>query len=145
MSNPTPSFPVIPTPTNAGTIKQFGTGGGPVAAPLDQELLYSTVGYTQKGVTLAGGQGILPIGTVLGRKTADKKYYVYSSGASDGTQTARGILRNAADLGSAGAPDQQGNIVIRGILRLSLVSGADSGALVTLEARTDAVLDTFTF
>src|SRR5712692_9309174 len=100
MTSPTPSFPKIPVPSNSGTTKQFGTGGGPVAAPLDQELLYSTVGYTQKGVTVAGGQGILPIGTVLGRKTTDKKYYVYATGNSDGTQTAHGILRNAIDTGS---------------------------------------------
>jgi len=145
MTSPTPSFPKIPVPSNSGTTKQFGTGGGPVAAPLDQELLYSTVGYTQKGVTVAGGQGILPIGTVLGRKTTDKKYYVYATGNSDGTQTAHGILRNAIDTGSTGAPDQQANIVIRGILNLSLVSGADSGALTTLDARTDSILGTFTF
>jgi hypothetical protein len=48
----------------------------PTDTYVDQELLYSAVGYTQKGVTIAGGQGILPIGTVLGRKTSDKKYYV---------------------------------------------------------------------
>lgn len=145
MTNPTPSFPKIPVPTNSGVIKQFGTGGGPVAAPLDNELQWSTHAFTQTGVTVAGGQGILPMGCVLGQKTADKKYYVYAAGNSDGTQTARGILRNAIDTGAAGSPDQQANIVIRGILKLAFISGADSGAITTLVARTDTVLGTFTF
>lgn len=145
MTSPTPSFPKIPTPSAGAETKIFGTGGGPVSAPLDQELLYSAHAFTQKGVTLAGGQGILPIGTVLGQKTSNKKWYVYATGNSDGTQTARGILRNAVDTGSAGAADQQANIVIRGILKLSLVSGADSGAITTLGARTDTVLGTFVF
>lgn len=108
----------------------------------DPELMYSMAGYTQKGVTIAGGQGILPIGTVLGRKTSDKKYYVYNNALSTGVEVARGILRKAVDT-SAG--DQLANIVIKGIVKNSLVSGADSAALVDLNARQDTVLDTFTF
>jgi hypothetical protein len=136
----------MPVPSNSGTIKQFGTGGGPIAAPLDQELLYSTAGFTQLGVTLGGGQGILPTGCVLGRKTSDKKYYVYATGNSDGTQVARGILRQGTDTGVSGtAKDVQGNLVVQGILNLSLVSGADSGAITTLNARSDSVLGLFTF
>jgi hypothetical protein len=144
----TPAFPRIPVPSNSGTLKQFGVGGGALSAPLDQELLASTAAFTQVGVTVAGGQGILPIGTVLGQKTADKKYYVYATGASDGTQTARGILRHAIDTGIAATPqavDQQANIVIRGILNNTLVSGADSGAITTLKARVDSVLSLFIF
>jgi hypothetical protein len=108
----------------------------------DPELMYSMQGYTQKGVTIAGGQGILPIGTVLGRKTSDKKYYVYSNAASNGTEVARGILRKAVDTSGG---DQLANIVIKGIVKNSLVSGADAAALVDLNARQDTVLDTFTF
>lgn len=144
----TSAFPRIPVPTNTGTLKQFGVGGGSLVAPQDQELLASTVGFTQFGVTVAGGQGIIPIGTVLGRKTADKKYYVYNSGASDGTQTARGLLRNAIDTGVAGtsqAVDQQANIVVRGTVNSTLVSGADSGAITTLNARIDTVMGIFAF
>lgn len=141
-----PQFPSMPVPSNSGTARQFGSGGGPIAAPLDQELLYSTAGFTQVGVTLAGGQGILPTGCVLGRKTSDKKYYVYATGNSDGTQVARGILRQGTDTGVGGAAkDVQGNLVIRGIVNLSLVSGADSGAITTLNARSDTVLGLFSF
>lgn len=114
----------------------------PTDTYVDQELLYSAVGYTQKGVTIAGGQGILPIGTVLGRKTSDKKYYVYNNGASTGVEVARGVLRRPVDTTGG---DQLANIVIRGILKNSLVSGADSAALTDLNARQDTVLDTFTF
>lgn len=117
----------------------------PTATATDPELLYSTARFTQKGVTLAGGQGILPMGTVLGRVTATKKWKVYDNSASDGTEVARGVLRRAVDTGSSGAPDQLGNIVISGILKLEYVSGADSNALTDLNARTDTVFNTFTF
>ncbi len=108
----------------------------------DPEILYSTVGYTQKGVTIAGGQGILPAGTVVGRRTSDKKYYVYNNGAGNGTEVARGVLRRGADTTKG---DQLGNIVITGILKLSAVSGADASALTDLGATVDTVRGTFKF
>lgn len=108
----------------------------------DEEILYSTAGHTQKGVTLASGQGILPAGCVVGRKTADKKYYVYDNAASDGTEVARGVLRKGADTTFG---DQLGNIVIMGILKLDKVSGADASALTDLGAVTDSVRNTFKF
>lgn len=114
----------------------------PTDTYVDPELLYSAVGYTQKGVTIASGQGILPIGTVLGRKTSDKKYYVYDNSLSTGVEVARGVLRRAVDTTDG---DQLANMVIKGILKNSLVSGADSGALTDLNARQDTVLDTFSF
>ncbi len=117
----------------------------PTSTYTDPEILYSTAGYTQKGVTLAGGQGILPAGTVLARKTADKKYYVYNNSGSGGLEVARGILRRGVDTGAAGAADQLGNIVIAGILKNSLLSGADSSALTDLGAVTNTVMDTFKF
>jgi hypothetical protein len=117
----------------------------PTKTATDPELLYSTRRFTQKGATIAGGQGVLPMGTVLGRVTSTKKWKVYDNNASDGTEVARGILRRAVDTGSAGAPDQLGNIVISGILKLEYISGADSAAITDLNARTDSVLGTFTF
>ncbi len=111
----------------------------------DSEILYSYAGFTQKGVTLAGGQGILPAGTVLGRKSSDKKYYVYNNAGSGGVEVARGVLRRAVDTGSAGAADQLGNIIIAGILKYSVVSGADSAALTDLGATVDTVRGTFKF
>ncbi len=112
---------------------------------LDDELMYSMVGYTQKGVTLAAGQGILPLGTVMGRVTSTKLWKVYNNAASDGTEVARGILRQTVDTGTSGSDKLQGNIVIAGIVKNSKVSGADSAALTDLNARTDTVLDTFSF
>ena len=117
----------------------------PTASYVDPELLYSTAGFTQKGVTLAGGQGVLSIGTVLAQKASDKKFYRYDNSGSGGLEIARGVLRRGVDTGAAGAPDQLGNIVIQGILKLELMSGADSAAITDLNARTDSVIGTFTF
>lgn len=112
----------------------------------DPEILYSYAGFTQKGVTLAAGQGILPAGTVLGRKTSDKKYYVYNNAGSGGVEVARGVLRRGVDTGASGATvDQLANIVIAGILKNSAVSGADSSALTDLGATVDSVRGTFKF
>lgn len=133
--------------TNPASYQKLPVPGfvSPTHTYTDPEILYSAIGYRQFGVTLAGGQGILPIGTVLGQKTSDKKYYVYNNNASDGTQTARGILRRPVDLGAAGSPDQEGNILTSGMLKLNLVSGADSAALTDLGAVTDTVRNTFKF
>lgn len=113
---------------------------------VDTEIMYDMAGYTQKGVTLTAGQGILPAGTVLGRVTATKKWSVYNNALSNGVEVARGVLRQAVDTGTdADADSFQGNIVIQGILKLDKVSGADSAAITDLNARTDTVLNTFTF
>jgi Bacteriophage lambda head decoration protein D len=119
----------------------------PTATATDPEILYSTAAFTQKGVTLAGGQGVLAAGTLLGQKTADKKYYAYSNAASDGTQTARGVLRRPVDTGASGsgAADQLSNIVIQGILKLSMIVGSDSAAITDLGAVVDTVRGTFKF
>lgn len=106
------------------------------------EILYSTVGLRQKGVTLAASQGILPAGTVLAQHSTTKRYHVYTNGGSNGLGTAVGILRRAVD---TTAGEQQANIVISGSLKLSLVSGADSGAITTLNARTSTAMGFFNF
>ena len=113
---------------------------------VDDELLYSTVGFTQKGVTLKAGQGVLTLGTVLGRVTATKKYVAYSNAATDGSEVARGVLRTSVVTGTdAQGKEFQGNIVIQGILKNAKIVGADAAALTDLNARQDTVLDTFTF
>ncbi len=114
---------------------------------VDPEILYSTAAFTQKGVTIAAGQGVLAAGTVLGQKTADKKYYAYNNANSDGTQTARGVLRRGVDTGltPGAANDQVSNIVIQGILKLNMVQGVDSAALTDLGAVTDTVRGTLKF
>lgn len=68
-----------------------------------QELLLSYAGFTQRGVTLAAGQGVLPTGCIIARHTASGKYFSYQSGATDGRQTPVGVLRDARDTGGPGA------------------------------------------
>jgi len=117
---------------------------------VDEELLYSTVGYTQKGVTLKAGQGVLLLGTVLARETSTKRYVKYASGGANGTGEPVGVLRQTVDTGeSASAPEYQNNVVIKGILQLAHMQRANSGtltnAVTALNGRADSVLGTFTF
>lgn len=116
----------------------------------DEELQYSTRGFSQKGATLKAGQGVVLIGTVLARETTTKKYVRFASGGSNGTGTPVGILRRSVDTGTdAAGKEYQGNIVIAGILKYQAISTANStqlGAAVTaLNARTDTTLGLFTF
>jgi Bacteriophage lambda head decoration protein D len=114
----------------------------------DPELLYSTARFTQKGVTLAAGQGVLPLGTVLAQRTSDKKWIKYDNAGTGGAGVARGVLRRGIDTGtdtSPGAPEYQGNIVISGILKLPLLVGLDAAAIADLNGRSDDSFDTFTF
>lgn len=76
------------------------------------ELLLSTAGYTQRGVTLAGGQGILPTGAVIARITTGALaglWALYQAGANDGRQTGIGVLRDARDTGGSGGTQLTGN------------------------------------
>ncbi len=100
-------------------------------APRVRELLQSYARFTQRGVTLAGGQGVLKTGTVLARKTSDGKYYAYAATASDGTQVALGLLRDSRDTTPNGtATDCLGNLVVSGIVDLGQVSGTDTASLI---------------
>jgi len=82
----------------------YGAGfGDEFHAEAVQELLASvSAGYTQRGVTLAGGQGYLSTGTVLAKHAASGKYFVYFAGATDGRQTPLGVLRDGRDTGGNG-------------------------------------------
>lgn len=65
--------------------------------------------YSRENVTVASGQN-LACGTVVGRITASGKIAVYDNAASDGTQTAVGVLYAAVD---ASAGDKPGVIIAR--------------------------------
>jgi hypothetical protein len=67
--------------------------------------------YTRETVTLASGAGKLAPGTVLGRITTGGKYTVLTPGASNGSQTAAGLLWGKADATDADAP---GVVLVRG-------------------------------
>lgn len=47
------------------------------ATSTDLELLYSTAGFTQKGCTIAAGQGLIVLGTAMAQRTQNKKWYAY--------------------------------------------------------------------
>lgn len=91
----------------------------------DDEILFSTVGYVQKGVTLKPGQGVLRGGTFL-KQDASTKQYVKATSAAD----AEGVLRKTVDTGtdsSAGAQVWLANILYGGTVKLAAVSVANSG------------------
>ena len=67
--------------------------------------------YTRDTVTLASGAGKLAPGTVLGKLTSGGKYTVLTPGASNGSQTAAGLLWGHADATDADAP---GVVLVRG-------------------------------
>lgn len=116
---------------------------------VDQELKYSTVGFSQKGGTLKGGQGVLLLGTVLALDTVTHQWVKYVSGGSNGAGTAAGILRKTTDTGAEGLGKFSANIVFRGSLKLNLVSSANTtqfaAATTALGAKTNSTLNIFTF
>jgi hypothetical protein len=112
----------------------------------DDELLASTARFTQKGVTLAPGLGIINLGTVMAQRTSDKKWIPYSDAGSGGASVARGVLRRGVDTGTdVNGRVFQGNVVISGVLKLDRVVGSDAAAISDLNARTDTVLNMFIF
>lgn len=156
------SFQFDPVPGYVKPTHQFGrVFGDEFHAPSDDELLTSYAAFTQRGVTLAGGQGVLPTGCALAQHTASKLYFVADPFALDGRQNVLGLLRDARDTGGNGgtfaaqgitgftfvegtskavsfpaspagtvAQNCLGNLVIRGIVNLSLVSGQDVYSLL---------------
>jgi hypothetical protein len=110
---------------------------------VDDELLFSTVGYTQKGVTLKPGQGVLLLGTGI-KQDAATKLYVKTTTPAD----IEGFLRQTTDTGSsADAQKFQQNIVIAGILKLAKVQAANSGVTLSsiVGARINSVIGSFKF
>lgn len=113
------------------------------AQSVDEELLYSTVGYVQKGVTLKPGQGVLLRGTFL-KQDASTKKYVKTATAGD----VEGVLRKTVDTGTTvDAQVWMANILYGGVLKLALVSEANSGVTLTnvLSAQVNEVQGFFKF
>lgn len=117
----------------------------------DQELLFSGVGYTQRGGTVKPGQGILPLGTVMARDTVTKQWVKFESGGSNGAGTALGILRKTVDTNASGVGGSgfQVNIVYKGSVKYNLVSSANgsnlAAAITSLGAVAKSELNSFTF
>jgi head decoration protein D len=97
----------------------------------DDELLYSMVGYLQKGCTLKAGSGVLPVGTVLSRITATKLFVPWDNSKSDGSELPVGLLRQAVDTGTSTDPVKLGNIVLGGLIKSSKIQlGTGSTAFI---------------
>ena len=100
-----------------------------------RELMYSMKGYTQKGVTLKSGQGLLPAGTPLVR-SGEGDYAAATVSGGTVTGTVEGFLRQATDTGTAGDPanpQKMGNIVLFGAIKVlpetSYVADTDAAAV----------------
>jgi hypothetical protein len=112
----------------------------------DQELLASTTegSYFQKGVTLAPGQGLLLLGTLL-KRNETTKYYEKTTVAAD----AEGILRATTETGTdPNGATFQANILFAGILQLDKVKAANSGVTIgsaVLDGRVDEKRNYFKF
>lgn len=129
----------IPYPGNAIPAPAHVTG----TSSVDDELLYSTTGYVQKGVTLKPGQGVLTLGTALKQDASTKQYVRATTGA-----TTQGILRKTVDTGvTTDAQVWLANILYGGVLKLSAISTANSGFDVAtiVGAQVNAVAGFFRF
>ena len=120
-------------------VKLPGLSGVSEARP--SEILASMARFTQKGCTLAQGQGIIAAGTVLAYNSVTKKHVVYVNGGGE-TDPAVGVLRQTTDTTDG---DAAGNIVKSGILKYSALTGMDSGAVTDLNGRIDEPMDYFIF
>jgi hypothetical protein len=67
--------------------------------------------YTRDTVTIASGAGTLEPGTVLGKITTGGKFTALAPAATNGSQTAAGILWAGVDASAADAP---GVVLLRG-------------------------------
>ena len=67
--------------------------------------------YTRETITVASGAGTLAPGTVLGKITTGGKFTTLAPAATNGSQTAAGILWAGVD---ASAADTPGVVLLRG-------------------------------
>lgn len=151
------SYDEIPVPSFTKPTHTYGsTFGDEFHAPAVLELLASSKGgWTQRGVILAGGLGVIPTGTVLAQYTSGANQYLYGvyggSGASNGLNIPLGFLRNGTDTGGASSPrglpaaNTSGLMVTRGIVNIAVTSGLDSNAITALNGRSDTAVNEFFF
>ncbi len=104
------------------------TGQKSITFDVDLDPLSSTAAFTQKGATVQGGQGLLPVGTVLAQNQ-DGKYVVVSLEDTDSNAV---ILRTAID---ATNEDVLATVIISGTVRLDLLSTEDIEKLDPLGAK----------
>ncbi len=108
------------------------------------EILYSAnPAPVMKGVTIAGGTGVIAAGTVMARNSTTKKWGPYANGGANGMGTPVGVLRTAVD--ATGTRDVQGNVVLGGYIKLNALVGMDSAAITALNGTTNAAMGFFKF
>lgn len=116
-------------------------GTGSVAEVKSDEILGSYARFTQKGLTLKMGSGVLEAGTLLKLSSTAKKY----EGATATTDTIVGVLRKAVDTTKS---DMLANYVSSGIVKTdklkyangTAVAAGDLAAVATaLNGRIDTV------
>lgn len=66
-----------------------------------QDILASDYPTKQLDIVLGKATGVLLRGCMLGKKTADGKYYAYKDTATDGTEVLDGILAEDIDVSAA--------------------------------------------
>lgn len=101
--------------------------GGFPAETTSGNIFYSMNGLRELDVVI-GKSKDLKVGTVLGKKTADGKYYPYKSTATDGTQNVEAILgidTNALDA------DEKAFVYVAGTFNLSKLS-LEAGETLTV-------------
>jgi hypothetical protein len=96
------------------------------------EILGSYARFTQKGLTIKSGSGLLEAGTVLVDSATAKKYKGAAAADIDGTSDpeVRGILRKAVD---ATSTDMLANYVASGVVKTAALKHADGTALSSAE------------
>lgn len=129
----------------------YAPGASKKAFTTDDELLASTVegSWSQFGVTLKQGQGVLKVGTPL---TKDAPTGTYVAAATNATSGVVGFLRLETDTGVSGTDlPRMGNAVYRGVLKYSLIKAANgatdlaAGLNTALGARLDSDRDFYIF
>lgn len=91
--------------------------------------------FLARTVMVAAAQDLAK-GTVLGKKTADGKFYPYDDTKTDGTQTAVGVLAEAVDSTTSGQNrDVDAPMYYTGSFKKASLTGWDAAAATDLGAR----------
>lgn len=107
-------------------------GTSSVAEVKGTEILGSYARFTQKGLTILSGSGVLEAGTVLVTSATAKKYRGTVAADTDGTADPPviGILRKGVD---ATSKDMLANYVASGIVKTASIKHANGTALSAAE------------
>jgi hypothetical protein len=103
-------------------------GQGSVAEVKGEEVLGSYARFTQKGLTIKSGAGVLKAGTLLKTSSTAKKYDGVAN--SSGISSTIGILRKPVDASSS---DMLANYILSGVVKASMLRYADGTSVASSE------------